>query len=254
MLKLVIIGDPDWIDQLQLPPDIILQRYLTHERYLFRLADDRPHLIIVDGTAADWLRWCTTPKTSPATRRIPLVVITDDPEVQAQALRSGADQVIDSHTITTRFTQVIATAARTADPKRDTELDCACQESLPELAVEGVRKFNNREFYAQHDLFEELWVNTSGAVRDLYRAVLQVGVAYYQIERGNHRGALKMLLRAVQWLEALPDVCQTINVKQLRQDAYTVRATLEAHPPDQMANFDLALLKPLQLIGDEDNR
>jgi len=53
---------------------------------------------------------------------------------------------------------------------------------------------------------------TSGPVRELYRAILQVGIAYYQIERGNHRGALKMLLRSVQWLAMLPDRCQGIDV------------------------------------------
>ncbi len=39
----------------------------------------------------------------------------------------------------------------------------------------------------------------SGPVRDLYRAILQVGVAYYHITRGNHAGGLRMLRRCVQW-------------------------------------------------------
>ena len=66
-----------------------------------------------------------------------------------------------------------------------------------------------------------------GPVRQLYQGVLQVGIAYYQITRGNGRGALKMLLRSIQWLAPLPDVCQGINVAQLRADAAAVRAELE---------------------------
>ena len=82
--------------------------------------------------------------------------------------------------------------------------------------------------------------------RDLYRAILQVGVAYYQIERGNFRGALKMLQRSVQWLHLLPDQCQGIDVAQLRRDSYRVRAELQRLGPDGLAEFDRGLLKCLR--------
>lgn len=85
-------------------------------------------------------------------------------------------------------------------------------------------------------------------MRDLYRAVLQVGIAYYQITRGNHRGALKMLLRSVQWFALLPDVCQGIDIKQLREDSFHVRAELEKMNPSDIANFDRSLLKPVRLV------
>jgi hypothetical protein len=88
-------------------------------------------------------------------------------------------------------------------------------------------------------------------VRDLYRAILQVGVAYYQITRGNPRGALKMLLRSVQWIAILPDVCQGVDVKRLRDDSYGVRAALESMDPDDIAAFDPRLLKPVQMVDSE---
>lgn len=92
-------------------------------------------------------------------------------------------------------------------------------------------------------------MHTTGPVRDLYRAVLQVGIAYYQIERGNYRGALKMLLRSVQWFALLPDVCQGIDIRQLREDSYAVRAALEKLDPADIATFDKSLLKPVRLVG-----
>ena len=90
-------------------------------------------------------------------------------------------------------------------------------------------------------------MKTAGPVRDLYRAILQVGVAYYQIERGNYRGAVKMLQRSVQWLYHLPDSCQGIDVARLRRDSYAVRAALQRLGPERFAEFDRALLKPLTL-------
>ena len=128
------------------------------------------------------------------------------------------------------------------------QLDCECQESLPPLGLEAVALFNTGEYHAQHDLFEELWRQTPSPVRDLYQGTLQVGIAYYQITRGNHRGALKMLHRSARWLAPLPDVCQGIDVKQLREDSVVVRAALEKMKPEEIANFDRSLLKPVQMV------
>src|SRR3954471_10299011 len=128
------------------------------------------------------------------------------------------------------------------------QLGCECQESLPSLGLEAVALFNTGEYHAQHDLFEELWRQTRGPVRDLYQGTLQVGIAYYQITRGNHRGALKMLRRSARWLAPLPDVCQGIDVKQLREDSVVVRTELERMKPEEIANFDRSLLKPVQMV------
>jgi hypothetical protein len=125
------------------------------------------------------------------------------------------------------------------------ELDCACQDALPELAQQGIVRFNEGAFYAQHDLLEALWVETEGPVRDLYRAILQVGVGYYQVLQGNRRGAIKMLRRSARWLAALPPVCQGVDVARLIADSERVRAELERLGEDGFHEFDLALLKPV---------
>jgi predicted metal-dependent hydrolase len=124
-----------------------------------------------------------------------------------------------------------------------------CDQPLPGAARDAVALFNAGEYYAQHDAFEALWAAEPGPVRDLYRAILQVGVGYYQITRGNERGAWKMLKRAERWLALLPDICQGVDLAALRADAAVVRAELErrarlADPPP----FDRALLKPVRLI------
>jgi hypothetical protein len=85
-------------------------------------------------------------------------------------------------------------------------------------------------------------------VRDLYRAVLQVGVAYYQIQRGNYRGALKMLQRSVQWLVVLPDRCQGINIARLREDSFRVRAELERLGEMRFSEFDHSLLRGVEWV------
>jgi predicted metal-dependent hydrolase len=139
-----------------------------------------------------------------------------------------------------------------ANDALEPELDCQCQDELPPLAAQGVEKFNAGEYYPQHDLFEEQWRETEGRVRDLYQGILQVGVAYYQIERGNYRGALKMLKRSARWLSKLPDVCQGIDVRQFREDSGRIRAALETMNSANVGEFDRRLFKPVVLVKKKD--
>lgn len=223
--------------------------YTDRAGTIARLTDDHAALIIVDGDQDGWQFWTTTPKTSPATRRIPVFLVSDSAENRAAALTTGADLALSPAELLKDATKLASDYARVIDPVTAEKLDCDCGEPLPDLAEQGFEKFNAGEFYKQHDLFEALWVQTESPVRDLYRAILQVGVAYYQIQRGNARGARKMLLRSVQWLAILPDECQGINVKQLREDSYRVRAALENMGEDQIAQFDQTLLKPVLKVN-----
>ncbi|WP_119071802.1 DUF309 domain-containing protein [Aggregatilinea lenta] len=145
----------------------------------------------------------------------------------------------------TRLLAFVGDLVRQPDAARRDEMDCQCGQPLPPRGVEGVARFNAGEYYAQHDLFEAQWVAEPGPVRDLYRAILQVGVAYYHVTRGNDRGALKMLRRSVQWFADLPDVCQGVDVRQLREDAARVRAALEGGDP---AALDRARLPGVRLV------
>ncbi len=86
-------------------------------------------------------------------------------------------------------------------------------------------------------------------IGDVYRSILQVGVAYYQIQRGNYRGALKIFLRAVQWLDPRPDSCQSIHLAQFKQDVAAARAELDRLGEAGIAQFDPALFKPILFLG-----
>jgi predicted metal-dependent hydrolase len=248
-ITIVIAGAPHWAREVEttLGSEYRVLHYNERGNYIARLADDRAALIVVNGDDRRWRFWTTTPKISPATRRVPIILVTDKPAVRREAFLAGADLHLAPGELLAQIKTLVTDYARVPDAKLVAQLDEECQERLPPLGVEGVQKFNARQYYPQHDLFEAQWVKTSGPVRDLYRASLQVGIAYYQIERGNHRGAMKMLLRSVQWLSILPDVCQGVDVKQLREDSYRVRAELERIKPEDISTFDRSLLKPVQL-------
>lgn len=212
-------------------------------QYITRLADDLAALILVDGALPDWQSWATLPRTSPATRRIPVVVIGSPDALALDAKRSGVDRLISEEALLTTGAALAEELARIPDSDLTALLDCQCRESMPEEGLLALEKFNAGEYYEQHDRFEHLWMVEQGPVRDLYRAILQVGIAYYQVTRGNLRSARKMLLRSIQWLALLPDVCQGVDVAQLRRDADAVRAELDRVGDDGAAQFNMSLLK-----------
>ena len=74
----------------------------------------------------------------------------------------------------------------------------ACLETAPPLLLEGIAQFNRGEFFAQHETLERLWRAERRDVRRLYQGILQIGVAFHHLRRGNHHGTMYMLTRGAQ--------------------------------------------------------
>jgi tetratricopeptide (TPR) repeat protein len=127
-------------------------------------------------------------------------------------------------------------------------VSAACAEPLSDLGREGIALFNAGEFYEAHHGLEAAWMEDQGAGRDFYRAILQIAVAYYQIQRGNYNGAVKMFLRVRKWLEPLPDVCRGVDVARLRRDADDVYTALMALGRDEIGRFDTARFQPVHFV------
>ena len=250
--KIVITGSPDWagpISERLVEAGYEPVRYTDTDRYLHRLTEDHAALVLVDGAGDDWEFFTTSPKVNAATRRIPVVVIAADDAIMREAYTAGADLCLRPADVEDRLGVILSEHTRQQSTGEAARLRKQCEDPLPPLARQGVEQFNNGAYYRQHDSFEELWMEETGPVRDLYRAILQVGIAYYQVERGNPRGALKMILRSIQWLNILPDVCQGVDVARLRADALRLRDALEALPEDfDMADFDRSLLGQVHLV------
>lgn len=206
----------------------------------------QPALLLFDlsNKAVPWQRWIAALKSSPATRRIPVLAFGShtNVELMQEAKRVGADAVLARSRFTADMPSLLQKYVRIPEYEA---IYTACQEPLAPLARTGIEKFNRGEYYACHDDLEEAWRQDVGSARDLYRGILQVGIAYYQIEKENYRGAVKMLLRVRQWLDPLPDTCRGVNVARLRKDAAAVHEALIDLGPDRIGKFDRNLFYPV---------
>ena len=217
-------------------------------RFVAQLAEWQPVLVIVELSSREipWQAWIAAMKASPATRRIPVLAFGPhtDLDLRAAALDAGVNAVVAKSRLVTGLASLIDEYARLVD-RPALEVDCAGEMSA--LAAKGIELFNTGQYFEAHEELEHAWLAETGPVRELYRGVLQVAVAYLQITRRNYRGALKMFLRMRQWLDPLPDECLGVNVAKMRLEAGEARAALEELGEARIGEFDLSLLKPVSV-------
>lgn len=134
-----------------------------------------------------------------------------------------------------------------------TRITCSCQQLHPE-AVLGIALFNQHKFFEAHEALETAWREETGALRELYRGILQVGVAYYHIQRGNYNGARKLFQRARRWLAPFPKVCCGVPVADLLSDLQRAEEELLRLGPDRIQHFNPGLFKPVEIKEGEENQ
>lgn len=128
----------------------------------------------------------------------------------------------------------------------------ACQHILPQAVREGIALFNQGQYFEAHEILELAWRAEREPVRELYRGILQVGVAYYHLQHDNYRGAVKMLQRADGWLAPFSDRCCGIDLGRLRLSYRRVLDVLLRVGPQGLKLFDTSLFEPV--IFDEENK
>ena len=114
---------------------------------------------------------------------------------------------------------------------------------------EAIALFNNAEWYACHDGFEELWHETAGPMRPVLQGILQVAVAHLHLERGNLRGATILLGEGLGRLQNAGPDALGVDLQVLRDQA---QARLQAlQHGDDPERLPCPVLRPVNRPGDD---
>ena len=70
---------------------------------------------------------------------------------------------------------------------------------------EGIRLFNEEDFFECHEVFEELWSESQGNDKKFLQGMIQAAVALFHFGNENFGGAKKLYNSARQRLEPLGD-------------------------------------------------
>jgi CheY-like chemotaxis protein len=192
------------------------------------VAADPPALILIDlaSEGVPWARWIQVLKTSSATRRIPLLAF--GPHVEeaalAQARRLGADLVVTRGQLQANLAEILRREARPVD---EAAVQAGCGQPASPQARQGIEALRAGRYFEAHEHLERAVLDDPGPDGTVYRTLLHLAVACLHTERGNWRGAQKMLLRMRPWLAQLPEGCRGVDVAALRSALEALQALLD---------------------------
>jgi len=90
------------------------------------------------------------------------------------------------------------------------------ESDFPLPLLRFVARFDRREYWLAHEELEELWQQDR---RDFFKGLIQIAAAHVHIERGNWRGARRLLRTGLEHIEGVPLRHQGFDVDAVRARA-----------------------------------
>lgn len=162
-----------------------------------------------------------------------------DLDLRTRALDAGCAAVVARSAIVNSLPALV-------EKHRWRVADIPCDEPLPPLVVRGLHEFNAGKFYTCHETLEDAWNAEKRSVRLLYQGILQIGVGFFHITKGNWRGAVKVLERGIPKVARFSPKCMGIDVAALLADAQTVQREILALGENEMEVFDMSTLPKIR--------
>ncbi len=103
----------------------------------------------------------------------------------------------------------------------------ACRSDAPVQLLAARELYRAGRFFECHEVLEELWRETEGPLRELYRGLIQVVVGIYHLQRGNLVGARNLLARGLARVEQYPSPCVGLDLEQFCGAARRLLAWME---------------------------
>lgn len=81
---------------------------------------------------------------------------------------------------------------------------------------EGIKLFNDGNYFEAHDYFEEMWADDRSEKKEFYQGLVQISVGTYHLSSENYSGALSQYYKGLEKLEKYPDNFENINLLKFR--------------------------------------
>ncbi len=110
---------------------------------------------------------------------------------------------------------------------------------------QAIDLFNAGDWYACHDVFEELWHETQGPMRPVLQGILQIAVAQLHQQRNNRRGATILMGEGLGRIRGCDNGALGLDLSELVSTA--ARHLVVLQQQEQNAE-SVSGLPPLRLI------
>lgn len=121
-------------------------------------------------------------------------------------------------------------------------------ETYPRECLQGIEDFNAGRYFDAHEIWEEVWLRSSGDTKLFYQMLIQAAVGLHHYERGNARGARGMHANVIEKLGRLPSVFMSLDLADFSRQFKAALAELidnnnESAPADDKHRPRIKLLK-----------
>jgi len=117
-----------------------------------------------------------------------------------------------------------------------------CRDAPPPGLLAGIALFNAGRFYDCHEELEDIWRAEPHPVRALYQGILQIGVAFHHLSRGNWRGAHNLLTAGIEKVSRFRPTCMGVDTAALVDQSQRCLDLLRDLGPEQVDAFDWTLV------------
>jgi len=97
--------------------------------------------------------------------------------------------------------------------------------------AEGLRRYHAEEFFAAHEAWESVWLESQEPEKMFLQALIQVTAAFHHLQRNNPRGTAQLLQAALGRLERYPACFGGISITLLCNDIREWLQALETGAP-----------------------
>jgi len=112
------------------------------------------------------------------------------------------------------------------------------------LYYDGIQLFNEHEFFAAHEVWEDAWHMARGIKHGFYQGMIQCAVALEHYRRSNPRGVISLAKTYPPKFRGVPPVFMGLNVEEfLKKMAETIRPVIEAKPIPERGEIALDLTR-----------
>ena len=112
----------------------------------------------------------------------------------------------------------------------------------------GVTLFNRREYFAAHEIWEDLWQQAEEREKKFLGALIQMAAALHlRFERGGGRGTRNLLVQALTTLEGYRPSFGGVDVDRLHRELETYAERVEEKKESEAGWLDRWLVPRIRL-------
>jgi len=97
------------------------------------------------------------------------------------------------------------------------------KEKKEQLFFEGLRAYEEKDFFEAHELWEELWSEYYLADRTLIQGLIQLAVSFVHLGNGNLKGAKSLLKKSTDKFSSYSGLHRGINIDKLKQQIVIIK-------------------------------